>query len=664
MSDQPSMPFILALADPTATLERVGGKGASLARLAAAGLPVPSGFHITTAAYQCFVAENNLQTRILAIVSEVNVDEPATLDNAAQQIGQLFATSELPAAIAAAICQAYAALGEGDLPVAVRSSATAEDLPDLSFAGQQETYLNRRGATMLLDAVKRCWASLWTARAIGYRARQQIAAAAVSLAVVVQTLVPADVAGILFTANPLTGARHQVLINAAWGLGEAIVGGQVTPDTVIIDKASGAIVEQQINSKDVMTVRTPSGTREEPTPTVQRMQAALTPEQATELARIGQKIEAFYQQPVDIEWAIYNDHIFILQARPITTLKSLVPVTEVWNDSLAGDYLWTSTNLGEAVPDVMTPCTWSLVQIFIADSMPVPEIDGHRLTGNIGGRFYMNLSALATLAAAFGFSQKRFAEANEQAFGRLPDGVEIPLVPISRWRVLRVMLPIALRFRRQVRMNLKKLPAFLATAPAHCDTLHGQIQAASSPQALLSLWQTDVLPFFHTCSQMLGAGARRDGSAIVWVRSKLTKLVGDADTNALLSGLSAGASQLASLGLLIGLTRLARGEIDRATFARQYGHRGPHEFEVSIARPAEDPAWIDQQLAGLKAAPVDVATLLNRQQTAQAVAWEKFRQRYPRQEAAMRRRIDQAAAAFHDREGARSEVIRSFWVLR
>ena len=151
---------------------------------------------------------------------------------------------------------------------------------------------------------------------------------------------------------------------------------------------------------------------------------------------------------------------------------------------------------------------------------------------------------------------------------------------------------------------------------------------------------------------------------IVWVRSKLHKLVGEADTNALLSGLSAGASHLASLGLLLGLDQLARGEIDRATFAQQYGHRGPHEFEVSIARPAEDPAWIDRQLASIREAPVDVPTLLARQQEAQVAAWARFQQHYPRKVAAMHQRTDQAAAAFHDREAARSEVIRVFWVLR
>jgi len=202
-------PFVLVLNDASATLELVGGKGASLARMAATGLPVPPGFHITTAAYRRFVMENEPQEKILSAVSAVAADQPATLEEASKQIAGLFAQSAMPDEIAGAICQAYAALGGDDLPVAVRSSATAEDLPELSFAGQQETYLNMHGAAMVLDAIKRCWASLWTARAIDYRARQHIAPTDLSLAVVVQELLPAASAGIMFTANPVTGARDQ-----------------------------------------------------------------------------------------------------------------------------------------------------------------------------------------------------------------------------------------------------------------------------------------------------------------------------------------------------------------------------------------------------------------------------------------------------------------------
>ena len=177
MKIEQDIPLVLALDDASATLEEVGGKGASLARMAAAGLPVPPGFHITTAAYRHFVTENGLQEQILAAVSgisAVTADHPAALEEASRQIGRLFENGVMPDAIAGAIRQAYAELGGGELPVAVRSSATAEDLPEMSFAGQQETYLNMHGEAMVLDAVKRCWASLWTGRVISYRIRNHI----------------------------------------------------------------------------------------------------------------------------------------------------------------------------------------------------------------------------------------------------------------------------------------------------------------------------------------------------------------------------------------------------------------------------------------------------------------------------------------------------------
>src|SRR6266700_5415270 len=387
-------PLVLALDDVSATLEHVGGKGSSLARLAAAGLPVPPGFHITTAAYRLFVARYGLQEQILAAVSMTSPDQPATCDTAAQTIATLFAQHPMPDEVAAAIRQAYVDLGGGDLPVAVRSSATAEDLPNLSFAGQQETYLNMRGEAQVLDAVKRCWASLWTARAISYRIRNHIAPEEVSLAVVVQKLVSADAAGIMFTANPMTGKHDQIMINAAWGLGEAIVGGLVTPDTVVVDKNTGAIVTSEINEKDMMTVCTPGGTHDEPVPADQRRQAVLSPAQATELARIGMRIEKLYGQPMDIEWVLSADRFFIVQARPITSLPHKSQGIDAWNDSLTLDCLWTRGNVGEAVPDVVTPCSRSLLKIVFDDMMPTLYIGGYSPVGDIGGRLYMNLSLM------------------------------------------------------------------------------------------------------------------------------------------------------------------------------------------------------------------------------------------------------------------------------
>src|SRR6266516_2459840 len=663
-NNEQDSPLVLALDDVSARLSCVGGKGASLARLAAAGLPVPPGFHITTTAYRLFVARHGLQEQILAAVSMASPDQPATCDVAAQTIAALFAQHPMPDEVASAIRQAYTRLNRDDLPVAVRSSATAEDLPDLSFAGQQETYLNMHGEAQVLDAVKRCWASLWTARAIGYRIRTHIAAASVSLAVVVQELVPAEAAGILFTANPVTGVHDQIMINAAWGLGEAIVGGLVTPDTVVVDKNSGAIVTSEINEKDVMTVRKPIGTLEEPVPADRRMQAVLSPTQARELARLGVRIEELYGQSMDIEWVLSADRFFIVQARPITTLHNKNQGIDAWNDSLTVDCLWTRGNAGEAVPDVMTPCSWSLLQIVIADMMPTLYIGGYSPIGNIGGRFYMNLSPLMTMVAAAGMNRKRLFESIGDIFGHVPDDLEIPLLPVSRWIVFRTVLPATLRNRRRIRGNVKRLPAFLATAPARCEELLKRIKAASSPTDLTRLWQDELLPYLHECNYMLEAGSKGDGGAFIKVRNTLRKLVGEADTNLLLLATDSGTNQLASLGPLQGLTQLMRGEIYRATFTRQYGHHSPHLFEISYPRPAEDPHWIDQQLAGLREAPTDIMTLLARQKAAQAAAWDRFQHRYPRQAAKLRGKIARARTSAHEREATRSEQARVLWPLR
>lgn len=348
--------IILSLADERATLNTVGGKGASLAKLVNAGLPVPDGFHITTAAYQQFVAENALQPRILAAVQDVDVAQPAHLEAASNQIHALFIEAPVPSGIADAIRAAYLSLSTTPVSVAIRSSATAEDLPDASFAGQQDTYLNIRGVDAVLDAVRRCWSSLWTTRAIGYRIRRGIDPDTVSLAVVVQRLIFAEAAGILFTANPLNGRREQLVINAAWGLGEAIVGGLVTPDTYTVTKATGRILDCEVADKEVMTIRTEQGTEERPVAAPQRQAQVLDATQITELARLARKIEALYGAPQDIEWCWAEGQGFIVQARPITAL----PPTPVTWEAPAGDIWMRGGGIMEFVTEPVSPLgiTW------------------------------------------------------------------------------------------------------------------------------------------------------------------------------------------------------------------------------------------------------------------------------------------------------------------
>lgn len=363
------IPYVLPLADLQAELVAVGGKGTSLARLSRAGLPVPGGFHITTAAYRRFIEVNGLQKPVQQALALVDLGQLATQEQAHRLIDQAFSQATIPAELAAGVVEAYAALAGENIAVAVRSSATAEDLPEASFAGQQETYLNIRGEEAVLAAVKKCWASLWTARAIGYRARLNISPEEVALAVVVQQMAPAEAAGILFTANPLNGARGEVLINAAWGLGEAVVGGKVTPDTMVVSKTSGILLRRETAEKRVMTVRTGEGTQEQPVPQDLINAPVLTDAQAQELAQLGNRIEKLYGMPMDIEWALEQGSGFaILQARPITALPE-APVT--WTPpSPKGIYMRTS--VVDLMPDPLSPLYITLgLPALITEGEPV-----------------------------------------------------------------------------------------------------------------------------------------------------------------------------------------------------------------------------------------------------------------------------------------------------
>jgi phosphohistidine swiveling domain-containing protein len=351
------MPYdmVIHLNDPRATLETVGGKGASLARLLDGGFPVPDGFHVTTEAYQRFVMENHLQPKIQAALAGVDETKPSTLEKAAQSIHAAFMESAIPEDIASEIVGAYGDLSGTNPAVAVRSSATAEDLPQASFAGQQETYLNVSGAAHLLEAVKKCWASLWTARAIGYRGRQGISQEGVALAVVVQRLVNAEVAGILFTVNPIDGNRDHALISAAWGLGDAVVGGRVTPDEYVVEKSSGRLVKREVANKEVMTVKVDGATADQAVPENLQEVPVLEPSDLAELCRLGIEIEKLYQMPMDIEWALADGKFAIVQARPITALpeEHATPADEWPLPDLKGRYMRAS--IVDMMPDPLSP---------------------------------------------------------------------------------------------------------------------------------------------------------------------------------------------------------------------------------------------------------------------------------------------------------------------
>lgn len=300
-------------------LESAGGKGANLGELIRAGLPVPPGFVVTTAAYDRFLTLNGLGE---TIAQSLAGPQP----NGAS-IREAFERAAIPADVERCLLTAYRQLGHG--PVAVRSSATAEDLPEAAFAGQQDTYLNITGAEALLDAVRRCWASLWTDRAIAYRERQKIDQRALKLAVVVQRMVMADAAGVMFTANPVTGARDEVVIDASPGLGEAVVSGLVTPDHFVLRKRrwGWSSVERLAGRREVIIkARAGGGTEHVEGAAPAALDTPALPERAQRnLARLGMRIQRHFGAPQDVEWAWAHGKLYILQARPITALPDPPP---------------------------------------------------------------------------------------------------------------------------------------------------------------------------------------------------------------------------------------------------------------------------------------------------------------------------------------------------
>ncbi|MDR2831261.1 MAG: phosphoenolpyruvate synthase [Methanobrevibacter sp.] len=301
-----------------------GGKGANLGELTQAGIPVPPGFVITSETYKKFMDVTGIFDKVMELLKPIDVNNNKELQEVARQIKSLITSTEIPKDIQIIIIESYNALGEktgvNETDVAVRSSATAEDLPEASFAGQQDTFLHISGIDQLLKYVRKCWASLFEARAIFYREENNFEHSKVYIAVVVQEMVPSEKAGVMFTVNPSTG-EDVALIEGSWGLGEAVVSGIVTPDTYYVDKKTNEILNFSVADKKKMFIKKPNGsTYEEDVPDDMRNKRVLSDEELIELNEMGKRIQTHYQAPQDTEWAFYKNKLFLLQSRPITTL--------------------------------------------------------------------------------------------------------------------------------------------------------------------------------------------------------------------------------------------------------------------------------------------------------------------------------------------------------
>ncbi len=389
--------------------------------------------------------------------------------------------------------------------MAVRSSATAEDLPQASFAGQQETYLNVRGSDQLLAAVQKCWASLWTARAIGYRRRQGISPESVALGIVVQLLVEAESAGILFTINPLNGRRDELVINAAWGLGEAVVGGLVTPDTLALSKPDGRLLRRETAQKLVMTARGGDGTVEQPVPLPLQNLPVLSDEQASELALIGMQIEALYEAPVDVEWALRDGKFTVLQARPVTALPE--PPIEWKLPHPKGIYMRTS--VADLMPLPLSPLYATLGIPALTEQMFSLGSDLTRMRPMIAADYLTAINQYAYMNAHF---------------------------PPGSWRwILFGLLPAYPRLLRVTLWRDRFHPEYQAFVSSK-----GEIAAESlSPRALWAAVQEFVGASAHYIIGLMfatmGASAGSEG-LLTRFYDRLIKRTGDPDATVLVMG--------------------------------------------------------------------------------------------------------------------------------
>lgn len=310
----------------TDDIAHVGGKGANLGEMFKIGIPVPNGFIVTADAYFNFIKTNKLEEPIKSILKTTDIDDPNQLLSSSNKLKSLIVKSKIPTDIARDIMTSYKKMcsyaGLKNTPVAVRSSATAEDLPDASFAGQQETYLNVEGESNVIKRVQDCWASIFTPRAIFYREKKHFDHLKVGVAVPVQKMINSDVSGIAFSINPITNNKNQIIIETIWGLGEYIVQGVVTPDQHVVDKINWEITSHNKNEQKTQLIRAKSETTKASVPKYKQNKTKLSNELVIKLAKIIQKLQDHYKKPQDVEFAIKNNSIFIVQTRPITTIVS------------------------------------------------------------------------------------------------------------------------------------------------------------------------------------------------------------------------------------------------------------------------------------------------------------------------------------------------------
>lgn len=335
---------------------------------------------------------------------------------------------------------------------------------------------------------------------------------------------------------------------------------------------------------------------------------------------------------------------------------------DAWNDSLKGDFLWSSVNTREGIPDVMTPSTWSLWRIYYVDANPVKLPDKYPFTGNVGGRPYLNLSLVVSMYRAVGKDIRK--EMHGDIIGSIPPDLDIPIVPFSPLSVVRMVLPGMIKARRYASRSGNDLERFLAETPSWCCEIRSQIQHTHNKNILGLLWRKTIYPYFSHCCNLLRNVTMHFTDRSNRLRLDLTRLIGEASAFTLMSHVSSNPASLESLMPVLGLAKVLQGEISREQYLERNGHRGPHELELSTPGPEEDPGWLDRLLADSTQSMFNAEERLVKQRTDWEVAWNQFQARYPRQSQSVQRRLEDIAEAARQREAVRSELTRLTRLIR
>lgn len=336
------------------------------------------------------------------------------------------------------------------------------------------------------------------------------------------------------------------------------------------------------------------------------------------------------------------------------------PITGEWNDSLKGDYCWSNVNSGEAVPDVMTPSTWSFLWIYLYDTSAMHYPGGHPAGGNIAGRPYFNLSLIRSLYHAIGVNERKL----DDLFGSTPAELDIPYIPFSPLAVIRNVLPGMIKDSMLARRDMKEIPRYITFIPEWCRTMRPRIQQCTEASGLLTLWTESIRPTVLRCLRMQRNAFMNLPNVAAKLKLDLTALVGEAEANTLLSNLSGASGDLESLAMMIGLAKVKDGRISREQYIERYGHRGPHEVELSAPVAGDDPEWLDKRLADFDRSAVDVDALLAKQRAEFTSAWQRFETRFPDKYKTFRNRLERFATDEKKREAIRSESTRKDRLIR